>query len=213
MRISLLELLASTEIAHPSAVTWIRVEAGGIRIRISGRRWWDPKIDPRIEGQIDLIFEEVSEGAIGVGEATNGHPYGDEALEDFAVRPLSDVPWAQPASGTIYCSSALPDPFALYALLHDYLAGKRAFLNPADFLNGASSLETFRKIVTTDSYCVGSGPGVVRDLICRELERQHVVHNVIDHQIKSETRLWVTFGEQDFLCERAFAEFETETPA
>jgi hypothetical protein len=213
VRTNLLELLAATSIAHPSAVAWIRVEAGGIRIRISGWRWWDPRIDPRIEGQIDLIFEEVSEGAIGVGESTNGHPYGDEVLEDFAVRPLSDVPWAQQASGTIYCSSALPDPFALYAILHDYLAGERAFLKPADFLNSAYSLEIFRKNVATGSYCIGSGPDVVCDLICHELERQHVVHNVIAHQTKPETRLWVTFGEQDFLCERAFAGFETETSA
>ena len=204
MRIDLLDLLADREIVHPtriSAVTWAGSE---LVLSLTGYRWWEQACtDCRADGALRCVFGGVADGTLHPGVMDD-----DEALEDFAIRPITDVPWAQPADWSIYCSAALPDPMAIYVGLHDFLAREGAFYTPADFLNGAAEISRFAAITQAPGFMLGSGPECVRALLCAELERQGVRFSVIHTMRDVESRLLVRLGGSSFVCDTAVAEFE-----
>ena len=205
MRIDLLDLLADREIVHPtriSAVTWAGSE---LVLSLTGYRWWEQACtDRRADGAIRFVFGGVADGTLRPSIMDDD----DEALEDFAIRPITDVPWAQPADWSIYCSAALPDPMAIYVGLHDFLAREGAFYTPADFLNGAAEISRFTAITQTPGFMLGSGPECVRALLCAELERQGVRFSVVHTMRDVDSRLLVRLGGSSFVCDTAVAEFE-----
>ncbi|MGH6996674.1 MAG: hypothetical protein ACREEO_00710 [Phenylobacterium sp.] len=150
------------------------------------------------------MFGGVADGALRPGVADE-----DEALDDFEIRPIAEVAWAQPADWSIYCSAALPDPMAIYVGLHDFLAREGAFHTPADFLNGAAEISRFTAMTQTPGFMLGGGPECVRALLCAELERQGVPFSVVHTMTDVESRLLVRLGGSSFVCDTAVAEFET----
>ena len=207
MRMDLMELLRSKAIAHPTIINSISVEGGNVRVRVSGWPWWDASSEKK-EGKIEFVFEGVSEGEIEIGVTNSNDHYFNEALEDFEIKSLNDVAWAQPNSQSVYCSSPIPRPWELYALLHDHLVKEGSFKRPADFLNSAQTFESFYKIAASNSFMVAHCPEVICKIVCDELIRQGVPHNVLSRALNADTRLWVRLNEADFLCQTATAIFE-----
>ena len=205
MRIDLLDLLAVRGIVHPtriSAVTWA---GSDLVVSLTGYRWWEQACtDRRADGAIRFVFGGVADGTLQPSIMDDD----DEALEDFTIRSIADVGWAQPADWSIYCSAALPDPMAIYVGLHDFLAREGAFYTPADFLNGAAEISGFTAITQTPGFMLGSGPECVRALLCAELERQGVRFSVVHTMRDVESRLLVRLGGSSFVCDTAVAEFE-----
>lgn len=120
--------------------------------------------------------------------------------------PVADVPWAQGSDWSIYCSGPIGDPVALFAGVQDYLRRHGAFLGPEDFLNQAERLSTFTAMAQATGFLVARGPACIRDLVCRELERQSVPHNVLSTVADTEPRLLVRLGGSAFFCEEALIE-------
>jgi len=204
MRRNLLDLLTERPIVHPTridAVTWMGRQ---LTIAVSGHPWWASAYEGRRrEGAISLVFTDLGEGRLFTDEL---QPEDDEALEDFEILPVSDVPWAQARDWSIYCSGPIGEPISLFAKVHDYLRQGQAFMGPEHFLNGAGDMSHFAAMTQTAGFLVGRGPTCIRDLICAELDRQHVPHNVIQTTADTEPRYLVRLGDSAFLCEDALAE-------
>lgn len=206
MRVELIELLADREIVHPTTISSVVWAQGELVMSITGYRWWEqPYSGRKSDGAIRFIFGGVTGGALRCDEF---HPEDDEALDDFEITPVADVGWAQPKDWSLFCSSAIPQPMALYVGLHDFLAREGAFYAPGDFLNCATEISRFVAMARAPGFMLGQGPGCVRDLLCAELERQGVVYNVIQTLADQESRMLVRIGGSSFLCNSAVAEFE-----
>ena len=74
------------------------------------------------------------------------------------------------------------------------------------FLNQAKDLSRFVAMVQSSGALVGQGPTPIRDLICAELERQRVPHNLVQIVPDVEALYLVRLGDSGFLCQEAFAE-------
>ncbi len=209
MRVDLVELLARRPIVHPTRVERVSICGQRVEMVVSGHPWWSDKGDDEPPQYITLVFEAASDGALPVPSAGEY----EEDLEEFCVEPLANVNWAQPCENAIYCHAPLPDPAALYAMLQAFLAGAHAFKEPGDFLNQGYVLADFARITSGRSYLVASAPDSLCRLICIELVRQKVDHNIIRHSLGPETRLWVQLNGEGFLCERAWAQFEPDGAA
>ena len=204
MRLNLIELLAANPIAHTTRVECATVRQDCLELVVRGYAWWNAAVAGAHEQQITLGFEGVSDGELPVCLANQ---FWDEALEDFSVRPLTNVGWAQPGSKSIYCSGPLADPATIYARLQTYLGEVGAFKGPGDFLNNGALLSSFAKVTSGQSYLIARGPDVVCHLLSEELDRQAVPHNVLTHHCPVENRLWVSLNGSSFLCATAWAEF------
>jgi hypothetical protein len=214
MRVNLMELLESRSIIHPTQIDCITLKGCRLSVVSSGFPWWEtkaPKYDA--EGSIEFIFEDVSRGHLDLHLVGAIERY--EALESFGVRSVDNIDWAQPSVHSIYCSAPTPDPLELYARLQDHLEEQGAFMRAAEFLNMGTgnqsehfSFGRFRAIASSRSYLVGRGPESIRRVVCAELARQNVPHNVLTHELDRDRRLWVRFGGSDFLCNSAVAAVE-----
>lgn len=211
MRVELIELLADREIVHPTKISSVVWSEGELVMSITGYRWWEQaRSGHGLDGAIRFIFGGVTGGALRPDEFSLDD---DEALEDFEITPVAEVGWAQPQDWSVFCSSAIPDPMALYVGLHDFLAREGAFYAPEDFLNCAAEISRFVGMARTPGFMLGQGPDCVRALLCAELERQGVGHNVIYTLADEESRMLVRVGKSSFLCNSAVAEFERGAPA
>lgn len=200
----LLDLLAERPIVHPTTIDAVRWSGSQLTIEVRGHRWWaSPYEDRHAEGAIRLVFSGLEEGCLLTDEL---QPNDNEALDDFEVLSVSDVPWAQPSEWSIYSSGPIDDPLSLFSKVHDYLCLNEAFLRAENFLNQAASLSAFTAMTQTSGFLVGRGPAAVRDLICAELGRQGVAHNVIHSAADMEPRYLVRLGNSAFLCHEAVAE-------
>lgn len=213
MRVELFAFLAAHLIEHPTRIDRATIEQDRLELLVSGNPWWRPGASYEDEGRITLGFEGLTEGALTVWFDNDS----SEALEDFEVRRLGGVDWAQPASHAIDCYERLPDPAALYAKLQDYLTDAGAFLNAADFLNGGGTLSRFAALTSTGPdvliggyYLLARAPEVVCRLLCDELDWQRVGYRLEVKPQPLDDRLWVTLGESDFLCESAWVEVADE---
>src|SRR5690606_10588035 len=122
--------------------------------------WWtDTKGDDQT---LELIFEGISWGGLDLDLVSSDY---DEALEDFSVREVQDISWAQPDIHSIFCSDPMSAPSALYAKLETFLRKEEAFRTVADFLNGGDSLAKFTAIASSSSYLVARGPEIIRQLV------------------------------------------------
>jgi hypothetical protein len=204
-RTELLKLLNERPIAHPTTLESLDAVAGSLRMTFVGYKWWEPAPG---DGRIVFVFEGLSEGSVDISFFNAVNFDWDEALEDFHIQPLALAEWALPATESIYCSTALKDPLSLYAELHDYLSGAGSYLRPEQFLNCGGSLKKFSAITASHSYMIARGSASVCEVVRRELDRQRVTYNIITTNLPPENRLWVEFGDADFLCEAAFAEFD-----
>ncbi|MDR3528737.1 MAG: hypothetical protein P4L57_15815 [Rhizomicrobium sp.] len=207
MQVPLIDLLKTAEVAHPSVLESLTFEGTMLSMRFRGWPWWKPGTSG-VESTIAFVFEEISQGSIGLPVLYASYLQNDEVLEDFALCPLAELPWAAPAEHAIYCAAPLPEPLALFALVHDYLAKVGADYRAEDFLNGADVLEKFGEITASASYLVATVPDVLRSIVCHELDRQNVRYNVITHELQQDTRIRVQFVGTSFLCARAFAHFD-----
>lgn len=206
MRVELTQLLAERPIVHPTkieAISWSQAE---LRIKLGGYPWWlnDGHRSDEV-GSIHLVFRYLADGSI--------HPRAfdfedDEALEGFEVLPLGASRWALPQTWSIYCSAPVPDPLRIYVSLHDFLSRQAAFMAPEDFLNQARQIGDFLNLAASQSFLLGRGPDCIRDLICDELQRQGVAHNVVRTHAGVGAKFHVRFGTSSFLCDEAFADIE-----
>ena len=203
-RRDLLDLLIDRPIVHPTKIDAVTWRDGQLTIAVSGHRWWaSPYEDRQIEGKISLVFDGLEKGRLLTDELQAGD---DEALEDFEVITVSEVPWAQAREWSIYCSGPIGEPIALFAKVYDYLRLSDAFLEPQHFLNQARDISGFAAMTRASGFLVGRGPICIRDLICGELERQAVPHNVVRTAIDTEPQFLVRLGNSAFLCHQALAE-------
>jgi hypothetical protein len=209
MRIELLDLFQSKEIAHPTCISSMTILNGTLRVLVTGYPWWKEHRAFSDGGQLELCFEGLSEGSLDVTLAS-GDEDDFEALEDFAVRSLEGVEWAQPSSHHIYCSAPLKDALRLYAAVHDHLVDVGSFRTPQDFLNFDfnGKLSGFLSHAGSNSFLVARAPQSISQIICDELIRQGVPHDILTITLPPEQRLWVTLGSANFLCDTATAIFE-----
>lgn len=209
MRVELIDLLQSSIIVHPTRISSMTILNGTLQVLVTGYPWWKAHKDFSDESQLEIYFEGSSYGSLDVTLAS-GDEHDFEALEDFAVRSLEGVDWAQPNSHTIYCSGPLKDTLRLHAVVHDYLVDVGSFKKPQDFLNFDSEgrLACFQLIATFNSFLVASAPQSISQIICEELTRQGVSHNILMLTLPLEQRLWVRLGSGNFLCDSAVAIFE-----
>lgn len=203
-RRNLMDLLADRPIVHPTRIDAVVWRGRHLIIHVRGHRWWaSPYEDRQSEGAISLVFNGLEYGRLFTDELQSDD---DEALEDFEVLSVSDVPWAQASRWSIYSSGSVAEPLALFSKVHNYLQQKQAFLGADRFLNQATDLSQFAATVQSSGALVGQGPTPIRDLICTELERQRVPHNVVQTVPDVEARYLVRLGDSGFLCQEAFAE-------
>jgi hypothetical protein len=202
----LAELLTDRPIVHPTRIDGVSWRGSRLIIQVRGYRWWEnPYSDRQTEGQIALVFEGVGHGCLLTDEID---PQDDEALEDFEINLVSDVPWAQACDWSIYCSGAIPQPLTLYVTIHDYLYSNSSFLTAEHFLNQANDLSRFAAMTQTSGFLVARGPTCIRDLVCEDLVRQSVPHNVVRTVADTEPKFLVRLGNSAFLCESARAELQ-----
>lgn len=204
MRKALIELLAERPIVHPTHVEAMAWDGGELRITVRGHAWWAAPYGPPKEGVIRFIFSHLSEGSLDVADL-NFHD--DEALEDFSVVSVEPENWAGPMEWSIFCSGPIPAPLDLYIRLQDFLAAEEAFRGPADFLNRASTLSAFKDMAGSAGFLLARGPASVRDVLCAELARQGVPHNVVHTQPDTAGDILVRLGGSAFLCHVVEAEF------
>lgn len=205
MRRNLLDLLTERPIVHPTRIDSVMWSGRQLTIAVGGHPWWaSPYEGQRREGAMTLVFTDLGEGRLFTDEL---QPEDDEALEDFEVIPVSDVPWAQARDWSIYCSGPVGEPITLFAKVHDYLRQSQAFMGPEHFLNGAGDLSHFAAMTRTAGFLLSRAPSGLRDLICAELDRQNVPHNVIQTTADTEPQYLVRLGDSAFLCQEALAEF------
>lgn len=203
-RRNLLELLIDRPVVHPTRIDAITLRGRQLTIAVRGYRWWASAYEDRqTEGEMSLVFHGLEDGCLLTDELG---PDDDEALEDFAVMAISDVPWAQARNWSIYCSGPIEEPLSLFAKVHDYLRLNDAFLGAEHFLNQATDISRFVAMTKTGGFLVGSGPTCIRDLICAELDRQAAPHNVIRAAADAEPQFLVRLGNSAFLCQEAVAE-------
>lgn len=203
-RRNLLDLLADRPIVHPTRIDAVAWRERQLTIAVRGHRWWaSPYEDRQVEGTISLVFNDLEDGRLFTDELG---PDDDEALEDFEVAAVSDVPWAQGCDWSIYCSGPIVEPLILFAKVHDYLRLSNSFLGPEHFLNQATNISSFVTMAKAGGFLVGRGPASIRDLICAELERQSVPHNTVHTVADTEPQYLVRLGNSAFLCHEALAE-------
>ena len=203
-RRNLLELLIDRPVVHPTRIDAITLRGRQLTIAVRGYRWWaSPCEDRQTEGEMSLVFNGLENGCLLTDELGSDD---DEALEDFAVMAISDVPWAQARDWSIYCSGPVDEPLSLFAKVHDYLRLNDAFLGAEHFLNQATDISCFVDMTKTGGFLVGSGPTCIRDLICAELKRQAAPHNVVRAAADTEPQFLVRLGNSAFLCQEAVAE-------
>ena len=203
MRVDLLELLSTNPIAHPTRIERATICQGRLELLVAGWVWWSAAVAGADEQQVTLGFERLSSGELPVCLRDESY---NEDLEDFSIRPLVGVEWAQPESNSVYCYAPLTDPAAVYARLQSYLYGVGSFKGPGDFLNNGETLSRFAKLTSGRSYQVARGPDVISDLVCQELGAQGVPHNVLTNRLPAEDRLWVKLNGSSFLCQSAWAD-------
>jgi hypothetical protein len=204
MRRNLLDLLTERPIVHPTRIDSVTWSGRQLTIAVGGHPWLaSPHEGEHREGAVSLVFTDLGEGRLFTDEL---EPDDDEALEDFEILPVSDVPWAQAHDWSIYCSAPISEPIALFAKIHDYLRRNEAFMGPEHFLNGAGDMSHFAAMTSTAGFLISRGPTCIRDLICAELDRQHVPHTVIQTTADTEPRYLVRLGDSAFLCEEALAD-------
>ena len=205
MKVDLLELLRSKEIAHPTRISSVMLSGSKLVISLTGCAWWRDEGNFE-EARYEFHFEDVSDGLIDALLTSQGW---DEALEYFSVLPLAAANWAQPSICQIFCSGALRDPLALYAKLERYLAETAAFREPKDFLNGGQSktpLATFAQIASENSFLLACCPEEMCAILTTELSRQDVPHNVVRcGDNRDHGGLHVQLDNSNFLCGSASA--------
>ncbi len=200
----LFELLSERPIVHPTRIDGVAWRGRKLALAVRGFRWWEsPYIEREDEGSMSLIFDNVGAGCLCTDEF---YVDNDEALEDFELRLVSEVPWAQACDWSVYCSGPIAQPLVLFGALHDYLLSSDAFLRAEHFLNQAANLSRFAAMAQTRGFLIGQGPRCIRDLICEELDRQSVPHNVVKI-VAADQRFLVRLGNSAFLCDSALAEF------
>ena len=204
VRVSLPELLAQRCISHPTRVTRVVIAAGRLEIVVLGYPWWRDGDRARSQ-EMTLIFGKLSEGTVPVDFGLDDN--SDEDLDGFSIQSLSAMAWAETPRNAIYCHAPLQDAARLYAILQAFLHRLGALKGPGDFLNQGHLLQDFERLSAGNSYLLARAPDVLRSLLCDELDRQQVPHNIIQHATSVDTRLWVRFGDQGFLCGEAWAEF------
>ncbi len=202
-RRDLLDLLIDRPVIHPTKIDAVTWSGRGLTIAVRGHRWWAGHEDRQIEGKITLVFSGLQNGCLLTDELESDD---DEALENFEVLPVSGVPWAQASAWSIYCSGPIDEPISLFAKVYDYLRLCDAFVGPEHFLNHATDISRFVTMTKVGGFLVGRGPTCIRDLICDELERQAVPHNVVHSAVDTEPRFLVRLGNSAFLCQEALAE-------
>ncbi len=195
-QVDLTTLLRERQLRHPTQILRGVLEARTFTLTVRGSPWW-------IDGVFDLVFEAVSGGLLDLPLVND--PEDDEALEPFAVTPMADLPWAQPASHSLFCSAATPRPLRLYAVIADYLASAGAPTMAGQYLNGGARPDVFVETASTESYRVATAPPEIARIIRAELEAQGVPYTVQDHGVSSDDRLWVRLGDANIYCARAYA--------
>lgn len=204
-RVPLIELLTVREIVHPTRITQAAWSAGGWAIEAQGHAWWRAPYGPPLDGTIRLEFGGFGDGAIVPWDFD---PTDDEALEDFRVERIEEVGWAQARDRSIYCAAPIPSPLELYLTVDDHLATAGAFRRPSDFLNQADRLSSFMTMCGTGGFLLGRAPAAIADLLCAELERQGVAHNVLPSEDDDPGAFLVRLGRSVFMCDTAEAVFE-----
>lgn len=203
----LVVLLAERPIVHPTRIESVSWRGRKLTIAVSGYQWWaSPYVDRQAEGGLNLVFDDLGDGCLVTDEFVAAD---DKALDHFGVFPVSEVPWAQACRWSVYCSGPIGEPLALYGKVHDYLSAADAFLRAEHFLNQADDLSRFVSMTQSAGFMVAHGPRCIRDLVCQELERQSVPHNVLETRDDTEPSLLVRLGDCAFFCERASAEYPT----
>jgi hypothetical protein len=207
MIVRAIQLLRAREIVHPSRIAGITAYDRKVRVEIAGYPWWLDETARGHEATITFTFEGIAEGWLDPTTIFNFDD--DEALEVFVIDMLIDHEWALPHNHEVFCSAPMPDPLALFERVQDYLWRNDAFLTARDILNLPEGLlSRFRAITAGNSYLVGRGPESVRQIICAELLRQDVAHNVVSHILEPKELLLVRLGGSQFVCENAMAEFD-----
>ncbi|HEY3799881.1 MAG TPA: hypothetical protein VGL58_16145 [Caulobacteraceae bacterium] len=200
----IVDLLAERPIVHPTTIESLTWRGRELVVTVSGYPWWEgPKTPFETVGTMKLVFSDVGRGHLLTDEIDLDD---DEALENFEVQLVSNVPWAQACEWSIFCSSPMSEPLALYTQVHDFLSGCDAFLAPRDFLNQAHSMSKFVSVAESNGYLVARGPRCIKDVVCAELERQGVVHNVLHHSSGRNPKFLVSLGDSSFVCDSATAE-------
>ena len=207
MIVRAIQLLRSREIVHPSRIAGITAYDRKVRVEVAGYPWWLAEADRGHEATITFTFEGITGGWL---DPTTIFDFDDdEALEVFEIDKLSDHGWALPKEHEIFCSAPMREPLALLECVEDYLWKNDALLTARDFLNLPEGLfSRFREITAGNSYLVGRGPESLRQIICAELLRQDVEHNIVSHSIESKDLLLIRLGGSQFVCENAIAEFD-----
>ena len=205
MKRDLLELLRDREIIHPTRIAAVEASHQTLRLTIEGHPWWN-QADALQDGRLVLSFEGVN-GSLDAQTFLDFED--DEALDFFKVAPLDEQAWVGGGrSFSVYCSSAISEPLVLYSLIEDYLWEAAAPRCARDYLNmPGGSLHHFCALTKSDSFLVGRFPEHMRLIVCAELSRQRVAHNVLTDELPRPRGLFVQLGDMNFTCERAFAEF------
>lgn len=197
-------LLAERPVVHPTRIDGVILRGRQLVLMVRGYRWWASAYEDRqVEEAISLVFNGVGHGCLRTDELGDDD---DEALESFEVVAVADVPWAQGPDWSIYCSGPIGDPLALYTKVQEYLHLEGAFFGPENFLNQAEDLSAFTAMAQSNGFLVARGPACIRDLVCFELERQSVPHNVLSILSDTEPRLLVRLGSSAFFCQEALVE-------
>jgi hypothetical protein len=210
VRVELAKLLHEREIVDPTRIVSATISQEKLRIVVCGHPWWRDLPHPYEEQSIELTFEGVGRGTFDVEDmgGVSGDWETGQALEAFEIRAAAEVDWAQSAFASIYCSGPLRDPLRLYMLVHDFLVRAGACCRPDAFLNlGSGELSQFVDICTSRSFLVARGPDCIRQIVCKELVRQGVAHNVIDNPGTPSAGFLVRLGSSHFFCRSAFAEY------
>ncbi len=203
MRRDLYELLSRNPIVHPTRIEQAILRGRTLTLNVSGYRWWASAYEDRSEGgTINLVFDRLERGAIQTDELDLED---DEALEDFEILKVEDTPWAQACDWSIYCSGPIDDPAAVFSVAQSYHAQHEAFLPLGHFLNHGETLARFVGLARSTSFLLGRLPAEFRDLLCAELDRQGVPHNVLRTPTDTEPNLIVRLGASAFFCGEAWA--------
>ncbi|MDI1365714.1 MAG: hypothetical protein PSX79_12775 [bacterium] len=207
-RVDLVSLLSERKVVHPTAIARGVLEGRNFRVVVVGHPWWRCDPAPKSENVIHLIFENISQGLLDLPLTDEDW---DEGLDTFSITGLEGVAWAQPSLRQIFCSAPTPDPIRFYALLTAYLKAEGAFTSAAHYLNGGSEPHRFVETLGSPGYLIATAPEAIARIVCAELDRQGVPHTVQGSvSTTPDTRLWVKLGDANFVCGRAFAEFESE---
>lgn len=203
MRRDLIELLEDRPIVHPTRIEQASLRGRILTLEISGYRWWASAYTDRAQqAAIQLVFERLGCGGLKTDEFD---PEDDEALDRFEILRVEDTPWAQACDWSIYCSGPVGDPVALFVVAQDYLAKHHAFLPVGYFLNQGETVSRFKAVAASHGFLLARTPRQLRDLLCAELDRQHVPHSVLNTPTDEEPTLIVRLGESAFFCGEAWA--------